>query len=243
MYLYSMIEKIKKEIEGKFSALEFVEDTHTYNVGQLILPSVSSFIKEFHPHFDAETIAHFVAKKEGKTKAQVLKEWKDIADEACENGTRVHLFGEKYMEGWNPIPTCPKEEAVVKFWKGVPSRYKILIPELQMYHFKYNYAGTADIILYDTQTDTLVIADYKTNKDLFKNHKEQKMLGEFTHLLDSPYNKYQIQLSMYQILLEQTGYKVSKRIIVYLKDDGNYELHFTDDYTKVLTEWLEINRT
>ena len=37
------------------------------------------------------------------------------------------------------------------------------------------------------------------------------MLERFSNLLENSFNKYQIQLSYYQILLEQTGIEVSSR--------------------------------
>jgi len=108
-----------------------------------------------------------------------------------------------------------------------------------MYHFKHLFAGTADIILFDTKTQTYIIADYKTNKDLLKNYKGKTMLGPFSHLLDNPLNHYAIQLSYYQLLLEQVGVKVSKRIIIWLGLDGNYQLFNTEDVTDILKQQLK----
>lgn len=67
------------------------------------------------------------------------------------------------------------------------------------------------------------------------------MLGIFDNLLDSPYNKYQLQLSFYQILLEQIGLKVSSRKLIWLRPTGKYELYNTEDYTDVLRDWLKNN--
>ena len=60
----------------------------------------------------------------------------------------------------------------------------------------------------------------------------------FEHLEQNNFNKYQFQLSYYQIILEQTGYDVSNRVIVWLKRDGEYEIHSTTDYTKELRKCL-----
>ena len=93
-------------------------------------------------------------------------------------------------------------------------------------------AGTADIILYNKQTNKFIIADYKTNKDLFKNFKGKKLKAPFNNLLDSPFDKYNIQLSMYQILFELTGYEVENRFIIWLKPDAEYEIYYTQDLRK-----------
>jgi ATP-dependent exoDNAse (exonuclease V) beta subunit len=88
--------------------------------------------------------------------------------------------------------------------------------------------------LVNTQTGNLIIIDYKTNEDLFKNFMNRKMLGKFSYMLDNNFNKYQIQLAYYKILLEQTGYKVSTTKIIWLKDDATYAIYDTNDLTKYL---------
>jgi hypothetical protein len=84
-----------------------------------------------------------------------------------------------------------------------------------------------------------ITGDYKTNEDLFKNYKEKKLLEPFDFLLDCPYNHYQIQLSLYQILLEQTNFFVSERWLIYLEADGNYKKYNCYNYTEYLINWFE----
>ena len=110
-----------------------------------------------------------------------------------------------------------------------------------MFHKEFMFAGTADILLYNTVTGMFIIGDYKTNKDLFKNFNGQKMLGPFNNMLDCAFSKYQLQLSYYQILFEQTGLKVSSRKLIWLLPDGTYKMYNMDDHTKVLKEQLKIN--
>ena len=68
----------------------------------------------------------------------------------------------------------------------------------------------------------------------FKNYKGKTMTGPFSHLLDNPLNHYVIQLSYYQLLLEQVGVKVTKRVIVWLGLDGKFSMIDTDDVTDIL---------
>ena len=60
------------------------------------------------------------------------------------------------------------------------------------------------------------------------------MLAPFEALLDCPLNHYVVQLSYYQILLEQIGVKVSKRIIIWLGLDGKFTTIQTDDVTSII---------
>jgi len=232
-----MLETIKTQVQEYFKNLNFEPNNHVYTYNNLILPSVSSVIKKYSEPFEADKIAGFVAKKRGITKEEVLQEWQDIKNKACEVGTNTHLFGETYNAETSK-PTNGLEEAVSKFWTDLPEHIKIVTFELKMYHKIFGIAGTSDIIFYNTKTGKFIIADYKTNGDLFKNYKEKKLLKPFENLLDNPYNKYQIQLSLYQLLFEQTGYEVEARKVIWLKPDGNYVIYNTDDLTEVLSKQL-----
>ena len=105
-----------------------------------------------------------------------------------------------------------------------------------MYSEEFGIAGTADIICYNLKTKKLKILDYKTNKDLFKNYKEQKMLPPFDNFLDCSFNMYKLQLSMYQYFIEQTGYEVESRTLIWLKPDGTYETHKIESVKDTLLE-------
>ena len=232
--------ELLQRIQQPFNKLSFEETKHKYYVeGTPLSKSVSALIGEFYEHFDVEQVAPYSAAKAGVTTEEILKQWADINQESRDRGHRVHAFGEIYQFNRNLKPSCPQEEAIVKFWQDVPEHILSLAAELRMYHFKHLFAGTADIILFDTKTQTYIIADYKTNKDLLKNYKGKTMLGPFSHLLDNPLNHYAIQLSYYQLLLEQVGVKVSKRIIIWLGLDGNYQLFNTEDVTDILKQQLK----
>ena len=236
-----MINK-KKEILNFFKDLEFDEKHHQYFVNKVkIKLSVSGIIKKFVIPFDSKKVSKIVSLHKGISQHEILKEWDRIRDIACKQGTEVHLFGELYPFNRQLKPNNKFEEAVIKFWKELPPYIIPVVMELQMYHKEFMFAGTSDVILYNTITNTYIIGDYKTNKDLFKNYHRQKMLKPFDDLLDCPYNKYQLQLSFYQILFEQLGLKVSSRKIIWLRPTGNYELYDTKDYTKILIDYLKHN--
>ena len=83
-----------------------------------------------------------------------------------------------------------------------------------------------------------LIPTHNTNEDLFKNYKGKTLLEPFSNLLDSPFNKYQLQLSMYQLLFEQCGFEVESRRIIWLKPNGVYENFKTEDLTQKLLKEL-----
>jgi len=225
-----------------FNDLSFDEPSHIYHWKGIQVPiSVSGKIKEFVKEVDFIAISKKVAEKEGTTPEKVQKRWEHKKRKACRKGTEVHLFGELYPFNRHLIPSNGYEEAVVRFWNDIPDYIVPVVMELQMYHKEFDFAGTSDILLYDTRNDTYIIADYKTNEDLFKNFRGKTLISPFEHLLDNNFNKYQLQLSFYQILFEQLGLKVSKRKLIWLRPSGTYTMYDTKDYTKELVEHLTSN--
>lgn len=232
-----MIEQIKNKVEWMFSDLVFEEGKHLYFVNGSHFPSVSSLIKKHETYVDFDSISKAVAIRDNKSQKQVQKEWTKIKDDACALGTETHNYAEFY-DGTQE-PKNDLQRAAKKFFDELPPYYEIISKEIRMYSREYKYAGTADLLLLDTRTNSLVIADFKTNKDLWKSY--QMLQPPFEHLEQNNFNKYQFQLSYYQIILEQTGYDVSNRVIVWLRRDGEYEIHSTTDYTKELRKCL-LNR-
>lgn len=234
------MQHIANQILPHFSNLHFEEERHIYTVDGSRLPSVSGLIKDYHKPFPKDAATN-VAKRDGLTETQVRTNWKEISDEACDRGHRVHTFGEHYPFDRNLKPPAKpgtleyeQQVAVMKFWDEMPPHLSPVIMELRMYHKVFRYAGTADIILFNNLTGKLLIADYKTNKDLYKNFMGQTLINGFEHLLDCPLNKYQLQLSFYQIMLEQTGFEIEDRVLVWLKNDANYEMYKLENLTEQL---------
>lgn len=154
----------------------------------------------------------------------------------------------KYIadKGWL-IPTRAKEEAVLKFYDELNENLHFVLAETKVYtgknkeltNLKQDYAGTFDILFYykdpiSDEESGLCIFDYKTNADLYKeyNRCHNVMLYEpFDDLYNEPYGTYTLQLSAYQLPLEDIGLKVIARRIVWLKDDSTYELIPLQDVT------------
>ena len=243
---------ITLKVKDHFKDLKFNQEEHTYKVNGKKLISVSGLIKNFTKPFETDLIATRTAKARGISKCEIIAQWDKKRIDACNYGTRVHDFAERYITHKYKLESdlqfhsvyqhlkegeklTPKEQAVLDFWEDKPGYYIPIILELKMYSEHWSYAGTADIILLDTRDGYLVIGDYKTNEDLFKQYKNQKLLNEFSYLDDCPYNKYQLQLSFYQILLEQVGFKVSRRFLVWVQEVAGsplYEIYDTKDYTE-----------
>ena len=199
---------------------------------------------------------------------EIVESWKKISNEACTTGTFHHEFGEScfyYMIGeYDRIlpefkdrltddggfkALYPKEEAVVRFYEEIPKCIVPILAETRVFveYGKAGYAGTFDILFYyDAEIDGkssanngLMVLDFKTNKDLYKNFKEQKLLPPFDGLLDMPLSTYKLQLSLYENALYKIGLKVVGRRILWLKPDGEYEKINLESYRKEIDKELE----
>lgn len=230
-------------IKEYFKDLTFKEDTHTYTVGSQKLPSVSGEIKKFHKEFDAKNAAKYTAKKEGISEKEVLQKWENIKNIAANNGTNVHNFAEELVKNnfIYRLPANIQEFEVVRFFMDLiaEDKYEIIDVECRMYHKQWMIAGTFDLLCKNKETGDYVIFDFKTNKDIYKNYKGQKMLGIFSNYLDHACNHYLIQQNMYQIMLEQIReIKIENRILIWLTSP--YQLIELEDKTKELKEYYEI---
>lgn len=226
------------KLENAFSDLEFEVEKHLYRVNNKLLTSTTSKIKQHTPEFNEKEAAGNVARKLQIKPNEILLEWKNKREKAAYQGTKVHLFAENYIINNELIPTCRQEEAVKKFIHEniLSGKYTVLTTELKMYSEKYKYAGTLDLLLWDNKLKQIVIADYKTNYDLDKQY--GCLLEPFSYTPNTPYCKYQIQLSYYQILLEEINLHAKQRLIVWLKTDGTYELRNCVDFTLTLKDYL-----
>jgi hypothetical protein len=153
----------------------------------------------------------------------------------------------QYEEGYL-FPHSPKENAVMHYWEDL---YKIdeiypVMPEARIYmgvNDKFNvknpYAGTFDILLAMKQQGKwkLLLHDYKTNNDIyndFARNKNETLLEPFTDFINEPKSLYTLQLNLYQLGLEQLGYEIIDRRLIWLKDDATYEKVSLPDITKRL---------
>ncbi len=195
------------------------------------------------------------------TPEEILAQWQKKSSDACSKGTERHEFGEScfyYMTGQYDkiLPAFkkrlrtdggfeskyPEEDAIIKFYQDIPKCIVPILAETKVYDANLGYAGTFDILFYydaeldgrDKNKSGLMVLDWKTNEDLYKNFNEEKLLHPFEELLDMPLSLYKLQLSLYQICLENIGCKVVGRRILWLKPEGNYDKINLEEYTNIL---------
>lgn len=245
--LMSNARAIQRKAREVFGHIGFREEGHQYlKHGKVVdWPSASSVYKRYVDEPDWDEVAGKKAVREGISKEVLLRQWDDKKIEACERGNRVHKFAEDYARGMTRRELRRRLNgkkgverlqmlSVIEFFDTLPSHLEVVLLELKMEHPEFKLFGMADIALFDTQRNCLVITDHKTNEDIFKGFGYRKMEPPFTFLDDMAYNHYQIQLNVYQLMVEQLGYPVGGRLLVWHKHDGDRKLFYLNDFTDIL---------
>lgn len=235
------IEELRSTLKSKFNNLIFDEASHTYVIENQNLLSVTTSLKDFSKPFDEFSMAELVAQKynkENPTKPPrnalwYRKYWKLKREEASAKGTRVHQYAEQYPNFTES--TCEQERGVLEWFNNLNTDiYEVVFMEFRLYCKTIKRAGTLDLLLYNKLTGKLVIADWKTNNtSLLQVYNKTKLKKPFTKLYDTSLNKYSLQLSLYQLMIENnTEFKVEDRWIIWLKDENYLVLDEGKDATK-----------
>ena len=146
----------------------------------------------------------------------------------------------KYIKekGWL-IPTRPKEESVLKFYDELHPNLHFVLAETKVYTNKSDvstvkqpFCGTFDLLMYyDHPTDKdksgLIVLDWKTNRELkkdFSRENNKMLLPPFEEYYEEPLSYYTLQLNLYSLCLAGIGLPPIGARVIWLKDDGTYEL-------------------
>lgn len=143
----------------------------------------------------------------------------------------------QYEDGFL-IPYGNKQKAIVKYYEdlyNVDNFYPVM-PEAQIYidadnnpyGIKTDISGTFDALFAFKDKDgkiKLSVRDWKTNKTLENSYNQEygnTLLEPFNNFINQPKSIYTIQLSLYQLGLEQLGYEISDRKLLWLTENGEY---------------------
>ena len=185
--------------------LHFDEEKHIYTLNGKPMISVTTLVDEYFEKFDADYWAAKKAAQLGTTAEALKAQWAAKAQLACELGTAMHDKIEKYYMGIN----SESDETFDLFLQF--SKDHTLHPyrtEWRIYFEEYGVAGTLDFLEY--QNGVFTIYDWKRSEKLVQNgtiERESrwgnKALAPVSHLSDTTYYHYALQVSMYRYILEQ----------------------------------------
>jgi len=182
----------------------------------------------------------FESKYFGKTAEEIKKQWSDKGKASSEAGTRMHLDIEHFynampatgakdaytmadglagmaIDEWPPQEGaewnyfCDYQDAYVapKGWQPFRTEWLVFDPE-------HKVAGSIDM-LYMKPDGTLAIYDWKRIEELKTDNRFQSGLGPVSHLPDTNYWHYSLQLNVYRYIIQKHyGYVVSELALVVL---------------------------
>ena len=249
-----------KELNKAFGDFKFFEENHTYTYkDKPISIGATGLIEQYTQDFDAQAVAERVAEKQGKSVQEVLDEWKQKNEWACEKGHLGHCYAQETWEQLYPSPIWFDDEEkriainricnqADNFYNDYKDRLELVYNEYVIGGYEYNLASAIDALFINKLTGGLVLVDYKTNSDIHKNEKYAKnMKVPLSHLKDTTLNHYAIQLSIYKYLVEKyTNLKIEEMFIVWFSENiENYEIieipYLKDEVIKILENRREKN--
>lgn len=215
--------------------IRFEEDRHQYfDPEDNEYTSVSRVLGGIKPEFDKERIAAAVAKRDGRTRGDVLAEWDAKRDSAAEWGTKVHNALEVWFrDGVLQIEDPKFQETVGWLSSTIFSGYHMTMEEKLMFSRAHHVAGTADKVCFRQRSKNTLVDyyDYKTNESkgitfdstgIDKRSAKTKHYNRFLqnpvgHMEDCNYNIYALQLSIYAFLGEiEYNWKPGRLGIVFI---------------------------
>jgi ATP-dependent exoDNAse (exonuclease V) beta subunit len=212
----SQIEQVKRATHPSGKEIVFTAKDHTYFVDGVRYISATGLIHNFFPQFDSVLVANRKALREGVLAEDLLSAWAASGQEASELGTAVHAMAEKILlskdlSAADEMAQGPRQQLFLAALKqAIPKilqNYDVVEMEKILFSPKYKVAGTIDLLLKNKKTGKLVVADWKTNKEIkhtaFQN---QTGHGPCGSLPDCNFIQYSLQLALYRELLIQENY-------------------------------------
>jgi hypothetical protein len=216
----------KKNHHPRDDHIYFIEKTHKYYVNNETEGNISctGFVHAFFGHFDAKAVITKMrngpnwrtSKYFGKTDEEIEKGWSDSGKEASSAGTAMHLAIEKFMHG--AVEEIEPEmfettewKHFMKFWdkfgddlEPYRSEWEVFTDSLDkdVIERKIKLCGSIDMVYRRKSDGKFVIADWKRSKEIKTENKYQSGLGPLSHLPDTNYWHYTLQLNIYKWILE-----------------------------------------
>jgi hypothetical protein len=212
--------------------------THVYRCSDgNVYKSVSSILSNIKPKFDLEQKALEYSLRRKMPIDDVFKLWEDKKNVGLKYGTDVHENVEEYFKTQKVLN--PRYESIVKeIYDKVYAENGY--NELICFDKNKKICGTADYVVLGS--DFFDIFDFKTNiKFNFENQYENKfLLDPVSHLPNSEYFIYSLQLSFYANMIERlTGLKCRFLNIFWLKRMIDTKLVFKAKWLKYTVPYLK----
>lgn len=187
--------------------IEFDPSLHVYTFGNEIFESVTTVVDKCFAEFDKE---YWAVRKRPEDPESLMREWEAKAAEARDSGTLMHDRIERHYLGEEHDPDSLSDPTFMRFL-AFADEYT-LTPyrtEWRIFSEKYKIAGTLDFLgresdgsytIYDWKRSTKVVDTFGTVKTDSYGRTAYEPL---THVADTTFNHYALQVSIYRFILEE----------------------------------------
>ena len=197
----------------------FDPEPHEYRLGDRLMTSCTTWLKDYKQPFDAAGIARSLSLRRGCTDQEILAEW----EHAGWVGTKMHEYIEDHYNGRdNSLPKHPdvalRCEKFLAFKAARLLNYEPVGQEIRLFHEPSGLCGTLDFLTWHPGVEQLYIFDWKSSKKIGTDQDSQyrKMYGPFADLWDHELNVYSLQISLYRLMLEAQFIPTAGGAIVWL---------------------------
>lgn len=205
------------------SHITFEEGPHIYTIdGDSDYMSVTTWNHSHFETFNADRIIDNMMKSRnwtnsayfGMTKQEIKDQWNNNRDEAATAGTKMHYDIECYYNN-NVVENDSIEYTYFNTFKADYPDLKPYRTEWMIYDKELKLAGSIDMLFINKEGD-LEIYDWKRCKEIKKKSYGKKAKTScISHLPDSNFWHYSLQLNTYKALLEKNyGKKITKMCLV-----------------------------
>lgn len=235
--------------------ISFDEGPHIYTInGDSDYMSVTTWNHSHFEHFDADAIiANMMRSKRwrqnkyyGMTPDEIKAMWEKNRDEAAAAGTAMHLDIERF---YNELPVENDSAEFAHFqrfrvyFESARADVKPYRTEWMVWDTELRFAGSIDMV-YENPDGTLLIYDWKRSKEIKKTNGWGKSAHTkcVSHLPDTNFWHYSLQLNTYKALLEKNyGKKVVELALVCLHPDNeSFQLIKVPDLQQEVRELFEL---
>ena len=247
----------KKNFHSRDERIVFDEGPHIYYIdgsseGYI---SCTTWNHSHFEHFNADLIISNMMKSQkwpqnkyyGKTADEIKALWDKNRDEAADAGTKMHFDIECY---YNKIHV-ENDSVEYSYFKKFEADYgDKLVPyrtEWTVFHEELKIAGSIDMV-YENENGDLLIYDWKRCKEIMKTNGFNKWGNKecISHLPDTNYWHYCLQLNTYKAILEEKyGKKVIELYLVCLHPENknkNYQRIKVVDLQDEVKELFKLRR-
>lgn len=217
--------------------IEFDEGPHIYTVhGELGYTSVTTWVHTHFSVFDADTVIENMFKcgkindpkhkYHGMTREEIKTMWTKKGTVASSAGTKMHYD----IECYNNYMEVENESVEFEYFLKFDAEFPELKPyrtEWLVYYEELKLSGSIDMV-YENPDGTLQIYDWKRCEEIpheaFGN--KTSITPCISHLPDSKFWHYTLQLNTYKMILEHKyGKKITALYLVRLHPDNPYKTY------------------